>query len=32
MLDGRGRHFDFNNYNKDSVRNWSIQTNEYPLK
>ena len=32
MLDGRGRHLDFNKYNKDSVRNWSIQTNEYPLK
>ncbi len=32
MLDGRGRRFDFNKYNNDSVRNWSIQTNEYPLK
>ena len=32
MLDGRGRPFDFNNYNKDSVRSWSVQTNEYPLK
>jgi len=32
MLDGRGRSFDFSVYNKDSVKNWSIQTNEYPLK
>ncbi len=32
MLDGRGRYFDFSTYNKDSIRNWSIQTNEYPLK
>jgi len=32
MLDGRGRNFDFSVYNKDSVKNWSIQTNEYPLK
>jgi uncharacterized protein (TIGR01319 family) len=32
MLDGRGRPFDFNSYSKDFVRNWSIQTNEYPLK
>ena len=32
MLDGRGRSFDFSVYNKDSVKSWSIQTNEYPLK
>jgi hypothetical protein len=32
MLDGRGRPFDFNSYSKDFVRNWSIKTNEYPLK
>jgi len=32
MLDGRGRPFDFNSYSKDFIRNWSIQTNEYPLK
>ena len=32
MLDGRGRPFDFNSYSKDFVINWSIKTNEYPLK
>ena len=31
MLDGRGRPFDFNTFNKDSIKDWSIQTNEYPI-
>ena len=31
MLDGRGRPFDFNKFNKDSIKDWSIQTNEYPF-
>ncbi|MAZ60701.1 MAG: methylaspartate mutase [Candidatus Marinimicrobia bacterium] len=31
MLDGRGRPFDFNAFNKDSIKDWSIQTNEYPI-
>jgi len=32
MLDGRGRPFDFNSFNKTFIKNWSIQTNEYPLE
>ena len=31
MLDGRARPFDFNTFNKDSIKDWSIQTNEYPI-
>ncbi|MDB4859503.1 glutamate mutase L [Candidatus Marinimicrobia bacterium] len=31
MLDGRGRPFDFSTFNKDSIKDWSIQTNEYPI-